>query len=172
MSEPAAEPRWIGATRKGQTTYTQELDDKMKRLWSEGFSSGQIALETGLTRNAVIGRLSRLKAPRRDNPRIPVKVPPRVQKSRPDRYAERSTFHLATELEKQEYDASPFIGLDGLPYTTLTIPTFGACRWLAGEVSADAPLCGHPTAEHCSYCSKHAARAFQPMMPHRRRDVA
>lgn len=40
--------------------WTEDRTETLKRMWSEGYSGGQIADRLGLTRNAVIGKVHRL----------------------------------------------------------------------------------------------------------------
>lgn len=47
-------------------TWTDERIATLTQMWAEGHSSTRIAMALGLTRNAVIGKVSRLKLPEPD----------------------------------------------------------------------------------------------------------
>lgn len=63
-------------------TWTDERVALLKKLWMEGLSASQIAAElgSGVTRNAVIGKVHRLKLSARAKP---TNVAPRAKPSRP-----------------------------------------------------------------------------------------
>jgi len=44
-------------------TWTDERISTLTQMWAEGYSSTRIALALGLTRNSVIGKVTRLKLP-------------------------------------------------------------------------------------------------------------
>lgn len=46
-------------------TWNDEAVATLKRLWAEGMSAGQIGGVLGLSRNAIIGKINRLKLPKR-----------------------------------------------------------------------------------------------------------
>lgn len=64
------------------TTWTEERIELLKTLWAKGLGGEQVAEKLGITRNAVIGKIHRLKQPKRVAPRKTVKAPskPKVNK--------------------------------------------------------------------------------------------
>lgn len=54
-------------------TWTEDRVATLRRLWADGLSASQIARElgSGVTRNAVIGKLHRLGLSKRSAPSVP-----------------------------------------------------------------------------------------------------
>ena len=157
--------------------YSAEQDAKMLELWAQGYTFLQIGNSMGMSRNAVCGRLSRLDAPKRNAPLSnsrpilpksmkPVAAPKPKAKPMPVQFAERKQEHVAIEIDRDDYDAAPAL-FDGKPLT-LASARDGACRWIAGEPTVDAILCGHQTKFGHIYCEHHHKRAYQPMRPYMR----
>ncbi len=46
--------------------WTEERVEQLKKLWAENWATSYIAREMGTTRNSIIGKLHRLKMPRRE----------------------------------------------------------------------------------------------------------
>lgn len=53
---------------RGPSPWTPERDDALRGLWDAGHSGTAIADKLGITKNAVIGRVHRLKLPARQSP--------------------------------------------------------------------------------------------------------
>ncbi len=49
-------------------TWTGNRIEALKRLWREGLSTAQIGREIGVSKNAVVGKVHRLKLPSRPSP--------------------------------------------------------------------------------------------------------
>src|SRR5262249_43719531 len=66
----------------GLSLWTAEQDALLKQRWEAGITSGQIARETGKSRNAVIGRVHRLKlkTPNSTGKRLHARPLPRVSR--------------------------------------------------------------------------------------------
>jgi len=58
------------------SNWTEERVALLTKLWNEGQSGGQISKRLGITRNAVIGKVTRLGLPQRAQPSRPVRRPP------------------------------------------------------------------------------------------------
>jgi len=52
-----------------ETVWTQERIERLEELWAGGHSAGVVAREFGVTRSAVIGKVSRLKLAKRPTQR-------------------------------------------------------------------------------------------------------
>lgn len=142
-------------------TWTEERVELLKRLWLEGLSSSQIALilANGATRNAVIGKVSRLKLTPRKNPAAAKPTKPKLPKA-----------------AKVRSRPAPMLCGDG--NTTIKAPTFienaeragrltllqlteHTCKWPIGDpLEAGFSFCGEHSEEGKPYCATHSRRAF------------
>lgn len=174
------------------------LEEAMKGLARDGTSSSAIAAELnsrfalqltrfnggGLTRNAVIGRLSRAKDPsarlrtraeQTSSSRSPRRVqrhpatsslsaPPLRKASAPSAPQPRAfavSVKRARSADELPEPVSLALSIDALKEST--------CRWPSGvglDFKAAQPspttYCGHPTWEGRVYCEHHSRRAFVP----------
>src|SRR5262245_35835764 len=108
MTEPRKRRRniWWGPTtsrtgdeprgREKNMSWTDERVEALKKLWAEGLSASQIAKQlSGVTRNAVIGKVHRLGLSGRATPSRP---PSRIVRAARPRAAFRPTLRLTTHI--------------------------------------------------------------------------
>lgn len=160
--------------------WTDERVELLKKLWNDGLSASQIAVELGgITRNAVIGKVHRLGLSGRA--KTPAAAVPRQRKARPAaapmlrvaRPAVRGNTALARapvyEVDYEpEADAVGNVVVMGERCSLLELGE-GKCRWPVGDPgSNDFFFCGGRTSDGLPYCSYHARIAYQPV--DRRRD--
>lgn len=145
-----------------------EKIQKVLALWDAKMTSYQIAVEVGITRNAVMGIVHR--AGKRRNP---PKIFRRVQSSKPRVAVEKPA---KPKIEKKRAAPKPktekFIVFEKYIKATEPFPelTFGEfkgkrmlelgpfdCRWIWDDKS----YCGRP-AVGCSYCPEHKAIVYTP----------
>lgn len=153
--------------------WTDERIERLKQLAAEGLGARQIAAELGgVTRNAVIGKLHRLKRvgapPRQVKPVLQKPdLPPRPKAQRltassaPAAASQTATAPLAQARTSRE-DRDGFT-LDEAPGAA-TFQTLGGhmCRWPIGDpATADFSFCGEGQTMG-SYCARHAQLAFRP----------
>lgn len=138
----------------------------LKRLWSEGYSCSQIAgqLGGGLTRNAVIGKATRIGLP----PRKVVHRAPVRHSSKPWRPRHKSILRIDPRiafdatLEPEAVAPPPeFIGIALLDLED------HHCRFPRGE-GAGILFCGQPVVHGESWCASCCAIVYAP--PATRRD--
>ncbi len=156
--------------------WTDERVALLKKLWAEGLSASQIAKQlTGVTRNAVIGKVHRLGLAGRATPSRPAKRPVRVQRQRPQVPASptaprlRVASPVAYEPELQVLE--PLVLDNGATATVLTLND-RMCKWPIGDPTDNSfAFCGRGA---CSgpYCSEHARLAYQPSQSRKRRTAA
>jgi GcrA cell cycle regulator len=152
--------------------WSAEQHDRMKDLWADGASSAQIAVAlneefgTAFTRNAVLGRIHRLKLPTPDSKQERKKKPPGVNAR-----ARVAGFLLRKNLEP---DAAPRprpapvsdrrrIGSEGVSLMELR---FDHCRFpLWGFHERSGNYCGDQTVEGLPYCAVHGALVYKVRRP-------
>jgi GcrA cell cycle regulator len=159
--------------------WTEERVETLKRLWLGGFSASQIAGELGgVSRNAVIGKVHRLKLVGRAKaaaPSAPKTRKPAVQRTHaPARPAIRGNTVLAAssavEVETTFYSVPEEVVIPFSQRITIMELREHTCRWPMGDPQdADFRYCGMRKNETGKpYCEYHAAKAFQPMVDRRR----
>jgi GcrA cell cycle regulator len=168
--------------------WTDERVELLRKLWSEGLSASQIAAQLGsVTRNAVIGKVHRLKLSSRGRATAsPARQKKAVSGSSGTRTVSRSasvtrsvTTIGATALQTQ-FDAEPIARHQMRPVENVVVPisrrlelvqlSERTCKWPNGDpLSEDFSFCGNDSADTGPYCSYHARVAFQPAAERRRR---
>jgi GcrA cell cycle regulator len=149
-------------------SWTKERVDLLKKLWAEGASASAIAARLGeVTRNAVIGKVHRLKSPPRATGR---RYSPPKRPSLPKRNSNGSTLRssslpaksVSTRRHNLSLDLTELGPAPDLPVTVQTL-TANTCRWPEGDPKlAGFHFCGR-TKPHAAepYCVVHAAIAYR-----------
>ena len=138
--------------------WTPEREEKLKKLWKKGHSGSEIAIMLGdTTRNAVIGKVHRLKL----ETRLISKKSAQKVNTEKDNGLEvknqklgRKARFKALLLDKNFEPENP---------TKLEDLSDDHCRWPLGEKMEPASLfCGRKSMEKFPYCKLHLLYAFQP----------
>lgn len=141
----------------------------LKTRWAEGASASTIAAELGqgVSRNAVLGKISRLKLQRRD---VKAAHPFKARKANEKRHGNfqqpKANAIVAKALQRQvpAFPVEPFDMEDGEPVDVTHLVGLmdlerTSCRWPMGSATGSAQLfCGKHAAAG-SYCSEHTKRA-------------
>lgn len=167
--------------------WTDERVETLRKLWAEGLSASQIAAQLGgVSRNAVIGKVHRLKlsgrgrttaAPaRQKKPAQPatVKAP-----SRPAASPRSITPSVGATALQARFDAEPLVRETTRATDNIVVPISRhlqliqlnerTCKWPIGDPLAEGfHFCGNDCAEAGPYCRYHARIAFQPASERRR----
>ncbi len=180
--------------------WTDERVETLKKLWMEGLSASQIAgeLGEGVTRNAVIGKVHRLKLsarakPTNSTPRARPAARPtprrvaspsagmssrgggaaakmRSTMSRPQSIGATALAHNP-EMEAQLYVA-PMVAELFIPEDkrlSLLQLTEATCKWPIGDpLNKDFYFCGQHSLEAKPYCEFHSKRAYHQVEKKRR----
>lgn len=140
-------------------SWTEERVERLKVLWAEGQSCGQIAkaLNCGLSRCAIIGKIHRLGLPGRNTEfrtkRARVYTPPKMPR-----------MAVVKAVTGPVVEEDPVILADGNHVTIMTV-TDRMCRWPIGDpASSDFHFCGRSPKSGSPYCEAHARKAYQPQM--------
>lgn len=136
--------------------WTDERIATLQRLWADGRSATEISYALGgVSRNAVLGKLHRLKLPARENvaPRVAApKVKPLVgssqfAKGKPDPAK-------MAEVKKIENRPAPADMPKPLLVKLFDLES-SDCRWPVSGEKADMLFCGHNVEPGCPYCPGH-----------------
>jgi len=135
--------------------WPEERIARMKNLWEQGWSAGEVAAElgNGVTRNAVIGRVHRMGLVRNKKSEPPPKRPPPAPTPRAPRVTEPRP-DLGIEIDAiadTKPDTSPFA-------CTIAELEPGMCRFVLGAVT-NAEYCGAPVIRG-SWCPAHYRRVY------------
>lgn len=168
--------------------WTDERVEMLKKLWAEGLSASQIAAQLGgVSRNAVIGKVHRLKLSSRGRATA---SPTRQKKAqatsgggssrRPQRGASRTmaTSIGATALQVQ-FEEDAVAHKHTRPAQDVVVPISRnlklvqlnehTCKWPNGDpLAEDFSFCGNEAGENGPYCTYHSRLAYQPASERRR----
>ena len=145
-----------------ETTWTDERLELLKRHFAAGLTCREIAGDIGVSRNAVIGKLSRLNLTREktgDTPR-----PARKDRDAPKGHRRGSVPRLQYRILQAVY-AEP---LPAEPIATahccsLLELSEERCRWPISTPGAeDFRFCGNTPVEGLPYCPGHTRLAYRP----------
>lgn len=139
------------------TTWTDDRIQTLIDLWRVGRSAAEIARAlTGVSRNAVLGKLHRLGLSR-----------PRPTATPGDRRPAKAPPPTFLPRRPPSRAASPMVPLSetGIGLTDMAGVGRHACRWPIGEPTSESfALCGR-AAVRGAYCAAHGARAYRPTAP-------
>jgi GcrA cell cycle regulator len=146
-----------------QRTWTTERVELLKSRFEAGLSCREIACDIGVSRNAVIGKLSRLNLTRRESgePR------PRARKDAAPGTRPRAVPRLQYRMLKALY-GEPQPAADDEPiHNGHTCSLFELseqrCRWpISTPGAADFCFCGNMPLEGLPYCAGHSRLAYRP----------
>jgi len=168
--------------------WTDERVELLKKFWAEGLSASQIAAKLGgVSRNAVIGKVHRLKLSSRGRAAT---ATPRTKKPAKTQSQTKGTQRTASFTRTQPVS----VGATALqqnfvtevvaeqvlkPAKDVVVPisrhlklvelTEQTCKWPIGDpLQEDFHFCGNDSAENAPYCNYHSRLAFQPASDRRR----
>lgn len=145
-------------------TWTEERIALLKQLFERGRTCREIAIEIGLSRNAVIGKIARLKLTGPGS-----RGPSRRAGSAPRRPAGARQLQI---LLKQRIEANGEAATPAAEVVALEIPQGpgcslmelgkDTCRWPVGDLdAAEAKFCGNRPLDGLPYCAGHARIAYR-----------
>ena len=178
--------------------WTEERVELLKKLWMEGFSASQIAgeLGEGVTRNAVIGKVHRLKLSGRAKPASVaprVRTTPRSTGTRRVSAPSNSSRSIGGMMKQRSMVSAPMIGATALKISedvvteayvapqvaelfipverrlTLLQLSEQTCKWPIGDpLTPNFYFCGQHSDDGRPYCEFHSRRAYHQVEKKRR----
>ncbi|RNC97083.1 GcrA family cell cycle regulator [Oceaniradius stylonematis] len=172
-------------------SWTDERVEMLKKLWADGLSASQIAAKLGgVSRNAVIGKVHRLKLSGRAKstksaaPKIKRPSAPRTNLGNGGGGGARTNAYgsamqrggvrqgMAATALKQDADPQALVVPDTRPIEDVVVPIAkrlmltelneNTCKWPYGDPLTDEfYFCGHGTDDGSPYCKYHGKLAFQ-----------
>jgi len=145
-----------------ERTWTAARVAQLKSCFDAGLSCSQIADEIGVSRNAVIGKINRLRLAPRD--RV-------IAKPRQRKVALRlvTQHDILTALRSAPPPAVEEVPVPQEPRCSLAELCEGKCRWpISDPGRRDFGFCGGKAVDGLPYCAAHARIAYQPAAGQRR----
>ena len=140
--------------------WTKQEVEKLKKYLEAGFATSEIGRRLGYTKNAVIGKIHRLKSV---NGLTNVKIP-KKKISSPRSINEFAVDMILKEKAEKEKDVVKKVkftdNFEGLKLKLIDLPV-DACVWHVTE-SKDGEFCfcGCQVVKNKSYCSRHCQEAY------------
>jgi GcrA cell cycle regulator len=150
-----------------QPTWTTERVELLKSRFEAGLSCREIAADIGVSRNAVIGKLSRLNLTRENNgdERRPARQ--KGAKERRAKAAPRQQYQMLVALYGEPHSATNEPIHDGRRCSLLELSE-ERCRWpINTPGTEDFCFCGNMPIKSLPYCAGHSRLAYRPNSQHR-----
>jgi GcrA cell cycle regulator len=140
-------------------TWTDERLELLKGHFAAGLTCRQIAAEIGVSRNAVIGKLSRLGLTRDKPPG----GEPRAKRPRERRG--RSVPRLQYEMLREVYDEAAFTEtpVESAHRCSLFELSKERCRWPVNSEAEEFSFCGNTPLAGLPYCQGHTRLAYRSL---------
>lgn len=139
------------------STWTPDRIAQLKRLFEAGLTCSQIAREICVTRNAVIGKLSRLGLSRPDGETANRRGP----RPRGPARASQGRILRLLQVDAEPRPVDEQVGASGQRCSLLELSP-QSCRWPIGSPgAADFGFCGNDPVAGLPYCPGHARMAYQ-----------
>jgi GcrA cell cycle regulator len=141
-------------------TWTNERTELLKGHFAAGLTCRQIAAEIGVSRNAVIGKLSRLGLTRDDKP-----CPEARQKKAAKGRRARSVPRLQYEILRTVYEGEPAIGAPVVSEHRCSLFELSnaRCRWPVSMEEEPFAFCGNTPIDGLPYCPGHTRLAYRSL---------
>jgi GcrA cell cycle regulator len=145
-----------------QPTWTDERVELLKSCFAAGLSCRNIAYEIGVSRNAVIGKLSRLNLTRENGRDAPRPARRNAAKGQRPKAVPRLQYRMLKALYGDPQPAADEPIHNGHCCSLLELSE-ERCRWpISTPGAADFCFCGNTPLEGLPYCAGHHRLAYRP----------
>lgn len=146
-----------------QFEWPDEAVELLKRRWNDGASGSEIAREIGqgVTRNAVVAKVHRLKLAKRVTPAAAPKPRPLKRHGNAGQPQAAAIVHNLTMRKLPTLPLPMEDGVDVTHLLGLQQLTEHTCKWPHGDpLTPDFGFCGNPAQPGSPYCPTHHRRAY------------
>jgi GcrA cell cycle regulator len=144
-----------------QPTWTPERVELLKDRFAAGLSCREIACDIGVSRNAVIGKISRLNLTREQERRRAAR-PDDARKRRP-KSVPRLQYQMLRRLYAETEAPADDREIGGDNRCSLLELSKEKCRWpISSPGCEDFCFCGNPPLDGLPYCPGHTRLAYRP----------
>lgn len=149
--------------RANQPTWTDERVELLKRCLADGLTCRQIAGEIGVSRNAVIGKLSRLNLARDDGREARRPTRQDTAKGRRPKTEPRRQYQMLKVVYGEPRPAAADEPIHTAHCCTLLELSEQRCRWpISNPGAEDFRFCGNTPLQGLPYCAGHTRLAYRP----------
>lgn len=150
--------------------WTEERIERLKVLWKDGLTFGEIAVQMGgVTRSAVIGKVSRLDLEKRAVGIAPANAKPFANKAMPAPKKGAPVLAMVAPGNGSDLISQPAAART---WRGNALPSKHQCRWPIGDPSrAGFTFCDRFALVAKPYCEVHCEAAYVPGNPSRGRDL-
>ena len=149
--------------RANQPTWTDERVELLKRCFAAGLSCRQIAGEIGVSRNAVIGKLSRLNLARDDGREPRRSTRQDAAKGRRPKTEPRRQYQMLKAVYGEPQPAAADEPIHNAHCCSLLELSEQRCRWpISSPGAEDFRFCGNTPFQGLPYCAGHTRLAYRP----------
>ena len=125
-------------------SWTEEKVEKLKKLWAEGLTTGEIGRALDMSKNAVVGKAHRLGLESRPSP---------IKRDEDSISKKENSKSKKANSSKQAKSVEDFV--------TLTDLTLHSCRWPIGDPKdKEFHFCGKEAILGKPYCAEHIMVAY------------
>jgi GcrA cell cycle regulator len=145
--------------------WTDERMEQLRVLWDRQLSASEIGRILGATRNAVLGKVHRMRLPSHKPVTEPSRTKPKLKRNRnrfvPTRLYDRAPARPLPQLVDVPAQVRPrFVSIMDLKS--------GDCRWPIGDPRKPTfSFCGDGVRDSSSYCAAHHQLAYRPSQDRR-----
>ena len=144
-------------------TWTDERVELLKRRFEAGLSCRQIADDIGVSRNAVIGKLSRLNLTREKARDVRRPAPKAAAKGHRPGTVPRLRCQMRLALYAEPQPAADDEPIHNGHCCSLLELSDARCRWpISTPGAVDFCFCGNTPVEGLPYCAGHTRLAYRP----------
>jgi GcrA cell cycle regulator len=146
-----------------QPTWTDERVELLKSRFEAGLSCREIACDIGVSRNAVIGKLSRLNLTRETGADARRTARKDAAKGTRPRAVPRLQYRMLQALYGEPQPAADDAPIHNGHTCSLLELSAQRCRWpISTPGLADFCFCGNTPVEGLPYCAGHSRLAYRP----------